>query len=173
MIGHPLDTFGPAPQPAAIPFPSKRQTSTLLRLGLPMDALDELIRPIRHSPQLPLLVDRLTRHLQAERHARERFYDEMTPEQKIEFLDGGSRPGRQVRRLRGQWGRRVLDRQHRRDVWGAIRSPTGSVPVANEIVVGTFVSGVIRGLEIDVEAIFDDEKNLTALAKILARGEAA
>ena len=53
-----------------------------------MDSLDELIRPIRHSPQLPLLVDRLTQQLQAERDARERFYDEMTPEQKIEFIDG-------------------------------------------------------------------------------------
>lgn len=53
-----------------------------------MDSLDELIQPIRHSPQLPLLVDRLTQQLQAERDARERFYDEMTPEQKIEFIDG-------------------------------------------------------------------------------------
>lgn len=53
-----------------------------------MDPLEELIQPIRHSPQLPLLVDRLTQQLQAERDARERFYDEMTPEQKIEFIDG-------------------------------------------------------------------------------------
>ncbi|KLU03329.1 hypothetical protein RISK_004641 [Rhodopirellula islandica] len=34
-----------------------------------MDPLEELIQPIRHSPQLPLLVDRLTQQLQAERDA--------------------------------------------------------------------------------------------------------
>ena len=32
---------------------------------------------------------------------------------------------------------------------------------------GRLVSNVITGLEMDVEAIFDDEKNLAALTRIL------
>ena len=51
-------------------------------------ALERLLEPIRHSPQLVEAVDLLQEQIRAERERRERFYDEMTPEQKIEFIDG-------------------------------------------------------------------------------------
>jgi hypothetical protein len=41
-----------------------------------------------HSPQLPVLVDRLAEQLAQERITRDRFCDEMTPDQKTEFIDG-------------------------------------------------------------------------------------
>ncbi|MDA1230266.1 MAG: Uma2 family endonuclease [Planctomycetota bacterium] len=53
-----------------------------------MATVDELIKPLLHSPQLPLLVDRLAQQLSDERLARQQFYEEMTPDQKIEFIDG-------------------------------------------------------------------------------------
>lgn len=53
-----------------------------------MDSVENLIEPLRHSPQLPQAVGLLTQQLEAERQARERFYEEMTPDQKVEFIDG-------------------------------------------------------------------------------------
>lgn len=53
-----------------------------------MTQLDILLEPLRHSPQLPEVVEELGRHLAAERERRQRFYEEMTPEQKIEFIGG-------------------------------------------------------------------------------------
>ncbi|MBW3596609.1 MAG: Uma2 family endonuclease [Planctomycetes bacterium] len=53
-----------------------------------METVDNLIEPLRHSPQLPQAVRLLTKQLESERQARERFYREMTPDQKIEFIDG-------------------------------------------------------------------------------------
>ncbi len=51
--------------------------------------LEALLAPIRHSPQLVEAVDLLQEQIRAERQRRARFYEEMTPEQKIEFIDGG------------------------------------------------------------------------------------
>jgi Uma2 family endonuclease len=53
-----------------------------------METIDHLIEPLRHSPQLPQAVRLLSQQLDAERGARERFYREMTADQKIEFIDG-------------------------------------------------------------------------------------
>lgn len=53
-----------------------------------MTTLDGLIEPLRHSPRLPEAVEELQRQLASERQSRQRFYEEMTPEQKIEFIDG-------------------------------------------------------------------------------------
>ena len=53
-----------------------------------MATVEELIKVLLHSPQLPSLVDRLTQQLQNERLARHQFYEDMTPDQKIEFIDG-------------------------------------------------------------------------------------
>lgn len=51
-------------------------------------SLDALLDDIRHSPRLPQVVDRLSGVLTAERERRRRFYEEMTPEEKIEFMVG-------------------------------------------------------------------------------------
>jgi Uma2 family endonuclease len=53
-----------------------------------MTTLETLIEPLRHSPQLVEAVDLLSRQIARERESRARFYEEMTPEQKIEFIDG-------------------------------------------------------------------------------------
>lgn len=53
-----------------------------------MTPLETLLAPLRHSPQLIEAVDLLQAQLQAERALRTRFYAEMTPEQKVEFIDG-------------------------------------------------------------------------------------
>ena len=53
-----------------------------------MTTLDSLVEPIRHSPQLPEIVALLQRQIEEEGERRQRFYEEMTPEQKIEFIDG-------------------------------------------------------------------------------------
>ncbi len=53
-----------------------------------MTSLESLLEPLRHSPQLPEAVSQLQQQIEAERQRRERFYEEMTPEQKIEFIDG-------------------------------------------------------------------------------------
>jgi Uma2 family endonuclease len=50
--------------------------------------LEALIAPLRHSPQLPEIVEQLQNEVEAERVRRQRFYQEMTPEQKVEFIDG-------------------------------------------------------------------------------------
>ncbi len=53
-----------------------------------MTTLDTLLEPLRHSPQLPQAIALLSQQIEAEKAARQRFYDEMTPEQKIEFIEG-------------------------------------------------------------------------------------
>ena len=51
-------------------------------------SLEALLAPIRHSPQLVEAVDLLQAQIRNERQRRAKFYEEMTPEQKIEFVDG-------------------------------------------------------------------------------------
>jgi Uma2 family endonuclease len=53
-----------------------------------MNALETLLAPLRHSPRLVEAVDVLQHQLEEEKARRRRFYEEMTPEQKIEFIDG-------------------------------------------------------------------------------------
>ena len=53
-----------------------------------MTSVETLIEPLRHSPQLVEAVELLTRQIAEERERRKQFYEEMTPEQKIEFIDG-------------------------------------------------------------------------------------
>jgi Uma2 family endonuclease len=53
-----------------------------------VDTLETLIEPLLHSPRLPQAVNRLQQQIDAERHLRQKFYEEMTPEQKVEFIDG-------------------------------------------------------------------------------------
>ncbi len=53
-----------------------------------MTTLDTLLEPLSYSPQLPQAIALLSQQIEAERAARQRFYDEMTPEQKIEFIEG-------------------------------------------------------------------------------------
>ncbi len=53
-----------------------------------MTSIDLLIQSVRHSPQLPQILAVLQREWENERQRRLRFYDEMTPEQKVEFIDG-------------------------------------------------------------------------------------
>ena len=51
--------------------------------------LDQLIEPIRHSPLLPRIVAELQQQIAREQQIRSQFYAEMTPDQKVEFIDGG------------------------------------------------------------------------------------
>jgi Uma2 family endonuclease len=53
-----------------------------------MNALEALIEPLRHSPRLPQAMDLLSRQIEEEQQRRQAFYEEMTPEQKTEFIDG-------------------------------------------------------------------------------------
>ena len=53
-----------------------------------MSSVDRLIEPLRHSPQLPQAIAILQAEWEAECQRRDRFYREMTPDQKIEFIDG-------------------------------------------------------------------------------------
>lgn len=48
----------------------------------------ELVERLSHSPLLPEIVDSLIQRLQTEKTRRVRFYEEMTPEQKVEFIEG-------------------------------------------------------------------------------------
>ncbi|MEZ5328816.1 MAG: hypothetical protein R3F19_27535 [Verrucomicrobiales bacterium] len=50
--------------------------------------LETLLEPLRHSPQLVEVVDALQAQIAQERERRARFYQEMTPDQKVEFVDG-------------------------------------------------------------------------------------
>ncbi len=54
-----------------------------------MSSVDRLIEPLRHSPQLPQAIAMLQSELAAEQQRRDQFYQDMTPEEKIEFIDGG------------------------------------------------------------------------------------
>lgn len=53
-----------------------------------MHFTEALIAPIKSSPFLPELVDELSAILTAERQRRQKFYEEITPEMKAEFVDG-------------------------------------------------------------------------------------
>ena len=53
-----------------------------------MPSLATLVSPIIHSPQLAEITELLQQKLTAERQLRNKFYAEMTPEQKIEFIEG-------------------------------------------------------------------------------------
>ena len=46
------------------------------------------LTPILNSPRLPDIVAELNRHLRAEGEVRHRFYNEMSEEQKVEFIEG-------------------------------------------------------------------------------------
>ena len=59
-----------------------------LRFFVSMDSLETLLAPIRHSPRLVEAVDLLQEQVQHERERRVSFYRDMTPEQKVEFIDG-------------------------------------------------------------------------------------
>ena len=54
----------------------------------PMNALAEMLAPLRASPFLPEAVSELSALLAAERQRRAKFYEEITPEMKVEFIDG-------------------------------------------------------------------------------------
>ena len=53
-----------------------------------MSSVEKLIEPLRHSPQLPQAIAILQAELESERQRREQFYLDMTPNQKIEFIEG-------------------------------------------------------------------------------------
>lgn len=53
-----------------------------------MSSVDRLIEPLRHSPQLPQAIAILLAEMETEQKRREQFYHDMTPDQKIEFIDG-------------------------------------------------------------------------------------
>ena len=51
-------------------------------------SIDLLLEPILHSPQLPEISQSILRKLDEERRVRQQFYVDMTPEQKVEFING-------------------------------------------------------------------------------------
>jgi Uma2 family endonuclease len=53
-----------------------------------MTSLETLIESIRHSPRLLDIYTLLGKQIETERTLRQKFYAEMTPEQKAEFIDG-------------------------------------------------------------------------------------
>ena len=50
--------------------------------------LEAYLAPIRSSPFLPEIADALRREVEAEKQLRARFYKEMTPSEKVEFIGG-------------------------------------------------------------------------------------
>ena len=46
------------------------------------------VQQLLHYPRLPIVMEELQAMLEAEREKRERFYDEMKEEQKVEFING-------------------------------------------------------------------------------------
>ncbi len=50
--------------------------------------LEATLEPLLHSPRLPEIVDALQAHIRAESAARQRFYQEMTDAEKVEFIEG-------------------------------------------------------------------------------------
>lgn len=52
------------------------------------EKLEALLEPIRHSPCLVEAVVMLSEQIEQERDRREQFYAKMTPEDKVEFIDG-------------------------------------------------------------------------------------
>jgi len=53
-----------------------------------MNALAEMLAPLRASPFLPEAVNELSALLAVERRRRDKFYEEVTPEMKMEFIEG-------------------------------------------------------------------------------------
>ncbi len=53
-----------------------------------MSALAEMLAPLRASPFLPEAVNELSALLAVERRRRDKFYEEVTPEMKMEFIEG-------------------------------------------------------------------------------------
>ncbi|MFZ4766233.1 MAG: Uma2 family endonuclease [Roseimicrobium sp.] len=53
-----------------------------------MSALADLLMPLQSSPLLPEVVQELSSLLAEERQRRRKFYEEMTPEMKVEFIEG-------------------------------------------------------------------------------------
>lgn len=53
-----------------------------------MNALAEMLAPLRASPFLPEAVNELSALLAEERQRRDQFYQEMTPDMKVEFIEG-------------------------------------------------------------------------------------
>ena len=53
-----------------------------------IQSIDTLLEPILRSPLLVEMADRLQEMIREERQRRAKFYEEMTPDQKIEFIDG-------------------------------------------------------------------------------------
>ena len=53
-----------------------------------MSNVEQLVEPLLHSPHLPVAVELLQRQMADENKRRQRFYEETTPEQKVEFIDG-------------------------------------------------------------------------------------
>lgn len=53
-----------------------------------MTSFDNLLQSLRHSPQLPQILSVLQHEFNREQQRRQRFYADMTPEQKVEFIDG-------------------------------------------------------------------------------------
>lgn len=53
-----------------------------------MTTLETLIEPLKHSPRLPEVMNLLQQQMEEEKLRRRKFYQQMTPEQKIEFIDG-------------------------------------------------------------------------------------
>ena len=53
-----------------------------------MNALAEMLAPLRASPFLPEAVNELSALLAEERQRRDKFYEEMTPDMKVEFIEG-------------------------------------------------------------------------------------
>jgi Uma2 family endonuclease len=53
-----------------------------------MSSIDQLIDPIRHSPHLPIVLERLQQQWLEEQRRRQEFYEKVTPDQKAEFIDG-------------------------------------------------------------------------------------
>lgn len=51
-------------------------------------AVQALIEPILHSPLLPDIAETLTARMREEAVRRRRFYEEMTDDQKVEFIEG-------------------------------------------------------------------------------------
>lgn len=77
-----------------------------------MPALADLVAPILHSPQLAEITQMLQRKLDDERRLRDKLYSDMTPELKIEFIDGEvvlHSPARNVHLDVTKWILKLLD----------------------------------------------------------------
>ena len=62
--------------------------NTLVRDSITRTNITAAIQLLTHSPILPMYVQHLESVLQTEREKRERFYEEMSEDQKVEFING-------------------------------------------------------------------------------------